>query len=158
MLIWYANLPEETTFFLARQSGNWVYVSIALMLFKFVVPFLALLPRRAKRSQPHLIVISCSILVMQYVDLYWLVFPNLSSEEVIFGIPEILIWAASREPLSSRSHASWANTPSCRSGIPESKNPCITTSYIRADPQSRKILGDIRPARKRMCHCTPVPN
>lgn len=81
MLIWYANLPEETTFFLTRTNGDWTMVSGALLLFKFVVPFLALLPRWAKRSQPHLVAVSILILVMQYVDLYWLVFPNLNGEE-----------------------------------------------------------------------------
>ncbi len=92
MLIWYANLPEETVFFLPRVSGSWVYVSIALLLFKFIVPFLALLPQWVKRSLNHLSVISVLILVMQFVDLYWLVYPNYNAESVRFGISEIFIF------------------------------------------------------------------
>lgn len=92
MLIWYANLPEETTFFMTRVNGEWTYVSAFLLLFKFVVPFLALLPRWAKRSQPHLVACSILILIMQYVDMYWLIYPNFNGEEVVFGLPEILIW------------------------------------------------------------------
>jgi hypothetical protein len=92
MLIWYANLPEETSFFLPRVAGQWMWVSLGLLTFRFVVPFLALLPRGAKRNPASLAVISVLCLIMQYVDLYWLAYPNLSSEEVIFGIPEILIW------------------------------------------------------------------
>ncbi|NJM10144.1 MAG: hypothetical protein HC883_04495 [Bdellovibrionaceae bacterium] len=44
MLIWYANLPEETVFYMPRVTGSWMYVTAALLLFKFIVPFLALLP------------------------------------------------------------------------------------------------------------------
>jgi len=92
MLIWYANLPEETVFYLPRVTGNWMYVTAGLLLFKFVVPFLALLPRWAKRNHTHLAAVSILILVMQYVDLYWLIYPNLNSDQVILGLPEIAIF------------------------------------------------------------------
>lgn len=92
MLIWYANMPEETIFFIPRVTGSWMWVSAALVMFKFVVPFLALLPRWVKRSPNHLLVVSILILVMHYVDIYWLVYPNLTSESVVFGLPEVLIW------------------------------------------------------------------
>lgn len=93
MLIWYANLPEETLFYLPRVTGGWMWVSIVLLLGKFVVPFLLLLPKWAKRSMNHLTVVSIWILVMQYLDLYWLIYPNLTHNEVKLGAPEILIWA-----------------------------------------------------------------
>jgi hypothetical protein len=92
MLIWYANLPEETSFYLPRVTGPWTIVSASLLLFKFVVPFLALLSRRAKRDPSMLAAISILILVMQYVDLHWLIFPNLDATQVLLGVPEILIW------------------------------------------------------------------
>lgn len=92
MLIWYANLPEETTFFLTRTTGAWTKMSIILLLFKFVVPFLLLLPKWAKRSEAHLTVVSILILVMQYVDLHWLIYPNLNGDEVVLGLPEIAIF------------------------------------------------------------------
>ncbi len=92
MLIWYANIPEETLFFVPRSEGPWVWVSLALILFKFVVPFFALLPRWAKRHPAHLSAVSVLILVMQYVDLHWLVFPNFDSSQVVFGLYEIFIF------------------------------------------------------------------
>ena len=92
MLIWYANLPEETLFIIPRSENGWVYVSIFLLLFKFIVPFLALLPRWAKRTPAHLIAVSCLILVMQYVDLYWLVYPTFYQETPKFGLSEIGIF------------------------------------------------------------------
>jgi hypothetical protein len=89
MLIWYANLPEETVFFLPRVTGSWTYVTAGLLLFKFIVPFMALLPRWAKRSTVHLSAVSILILVMQYVDIYWLIYPNLGDGSLVFGLPEI---------------------------------------------------------------------
>jgi hypothetical protein len=92
MLIWYANLPEETIFFLHRMDGAWMWVSASLILFKFIVPFLALLPQKAKRNPNHLVAVSVLILIMQYVDYYWLVYPNHDSHHVVLNVPEILIW------------------------------------------------------------------
>ena len=92
MLIWYANLPEETIFYLPRVTGAWTYVSAGLILFKFIVPFLALLSRRAKRNMAMLTAVSVLILVMEYVDIYWLIYPNMNKSEVVFGLPEIFIF------------------------------------------------------------------
>jgi hypothetical protein len=89
MLIWYANIPEETEFFLLRANGGWMAVSMSLLFFKFIIPFLVLLPRAAKRNETHLIIVSCLILVMQYVDVYWLVYPNFFEGHVVFGLSEI---------------------------------------------------------------------
>lgn len=89
MLIWYANIPEETEFFLMRANGGWMAVSMSLLFFKFIVPFLVLLPRAVKRNENQLIVICALILVMQYVDIYWLVYPNFNDGHVVFGLSEI---------------------------------------------------------------------
>lgn len=80
MLIWYANLPEETTFFIPRSKEPWMWVSIALIVFKFAVPFVCLLPRWVKRNYVAVSVMSILILIMQYVDIYWLVYPSVSEE------------------------------------------------------------------------------
>lgn len=89
MLIWYANLPEETIFYIDRSHGGWLYISLSLLVFRFVVPFVALLPRWAKRTPGHLVAVCSLILVMQYVDLYWLVYPNLTHERVVFSWLEL---------------------------------------------------------------------
>lgn len=92
MLMWYANMPEETMFYLPRVTGPWTWVSAALLMFKFVVPFLALLSRRAKRNMNYVASIAVLVIIMQYVDLYWLVYPNYNMETPVFGVPEILIF------------------------------------------------------------------
>ena len=52
MLIWYANLPEETIFFYNRMQGSWLYISLLLVFGHFIFPFFLLLARGAKRSVP----------------------------------------------------------------------------------------------------------
>ena len=55
MLIWYANLPEETVYFLRRSDNGWLPYLLLLPVLKFVVPFLLLLPRDAKRNPSKLV-------------------------------------------------------------------------------------------------------
>lgn len=89
MLIWYANLPEETFFYIDRTMGGWMAATSSLFILKFAVPFLLLLPRWAKRTPAHLTFVSILILVMQYVDIHWMVYPNLDKERWLFGPLEI---------------------------------------------------------------------
>ena len=93
MLMWYANLPEETEYYIMRSLGGWMSISVALLIFRFVVPFLALLPRDAKRSDTNVLLVSTLVLVMQYVDIYWMVYPNFFDGQVTFGFWEIGIFA-----------------------------------------------------------------
>ncbi len=93
MLIWYANIPEETEFFLLRAQNGWFAVSMALLVFRFIIPFLILLPRGSKRSEGTLTAVCYGVLVMQFVDLYWMIYPNFNENHVTFGILEILIFA-----------------------------------------------------------------
>lgn len=74
-LIWYANIPEETAYFLHRWEGSWKAVSLSLPILHFAVPFVLLLSRTAKRSPTIMAVASILLLVMHYVDLYWMVLP-----------------------------------------------------------------------------------
>jgi hypothetical protein len=76
MLIWYANLPEETGWMLRRLSGGWAGVGWLLLFGHFVIPFFVLLPRFVKRSRKLLIVPALWVLAMHWVDIYWLVMPE----------------------------------------------------------------------------------
>lgn len=92
MLIWYANIPEETEYYIMRSQNGWLAISMLLLIFRFIVPFIALLPRGLKRNDNHVIAVSILILVMQYVDVYWMVYPNFNDGLVTFGIWEIGIF------------------------------------------------------------------
>ncbi|MEK7356865.1 MAG: molybdopterin oxidoreductase [Bdellovibrionota bacterium] len=89
LLIWYANLPEETIFYLSRTQGGWMAATFSLLVFKFAVPFLLMLPRAAKRSITHSTLVACLILVMQWVDVHWMVYPNYNAEQWLFSWYEI---------------------------------------------------------------------
>ena len=78
LLIWYANLPEETQWFLKRFDHGWVYVSLALPLAKFALPFLLLLPRNAKHNPAVLIPMCIWIFVMTAMEYWWIVMPAVS--------------------------------------------------------------------------------
>ncbi len=77
LLIWYANLPEETFWYGERLTGSWYSVSILLAVGHFVVPFFFLLGRRTKRAPTTLVLGAIWVLVMHYLDIYWLVMPSM---------------------------------------------------------------------------------
>lgn len=88
MLIWYANLPEETVYYLTRLKEGWKTVSIALIFVKFVIPFFLLVSRSAKRNPKLLLLGAVWLFAAQWLDVYWLVFPTFFTEP-IFGWMEI---------------------------------------------------------------------
>ncbi len=84
-LIWYAHIPEETIFYKHRFEGSWKLVSVALLVGHFILPFLVLLSRTAKRTPVTLALGAIIILVMHYIDIYWLVMPNLDHHGAHFS-------------------------------------------------------------------------
>jgi hypothetical protein len=77
MLIRIADRPEEVTFYLHRLTGSWAWLTYALILGHFVLPFFLLLPRPIKYRSGALAGLSIWLLVMHYLDVYWLVLPVL---------------------------------------------------------------------------------
>ena len=79
MLYWYANIPEETEFYLHRGSEGWDMPSWVLVFGHFVAPFMAMLSRHAKRTFPGVRqLVAAWILLVHYLDIYWLVMPALA--------------------------------------------------------------------------------
>jgi len=76
LLIWYANLREEVTWYLPRMHGGWGWISGLLILFHFFVPFFLLLNRRVKDQAPTLRLVAGLVIVMHLVDLFWTVVPS----------------------------------------------------------------------------------
>jgi hypothetical protein len=94
LLIWYANLPEETVWYRARISASWKLVSILLMVGHFGVPFLYLLGRTVKRHAATLALGGAWLLTMHFVDLYWQVMPTLHTEGVRVTLLDVAAFAA----------------------------------------------------------------
>jgi hypothetical protein len=76
ILIWYANIPEETEFYMVRVEGGWQYLSYLLPIGHFFGPFFFLLSRHVKRNRKALAFACCWMLGMHLVDMYWLIMPN----------------------------------------------------------------------------------
>ena len=100
-LIWYANIPEETIWYLHRWEGNWKVITMLLVFGHFLIPFLALMPRAAKRNLNFMRIMSIWILIMHFFDLYWIIMPTLHKHGFYFswmdltaliGIGGIFIW------------------------------------------------------------------
>jgi len=89
MLYWYGNVPEETQWYLKRQTGPWLWVSVALLFGHFIIPFFALISRVPKR-RPRLLVLACLwMIAMHWLDLFYLVGPEFSPESVHLGLIDL---------------------------------------------------------------------
>ena len=76
MLIWYAGIPEEATWFHKRWEGGWQFVTYLLIFGHFVAPFLLLISRVQKRALRWLQVMCFWVILMHIVDIYWFVMPQ----------------------------------------------------------------------------------
>ncbi len=77
MLIWYGNIPEETLWYKHRwDEPGWQVISVILLVGHFIVPFLALITRAAKRNLRVLRATAIWLLVIHFLDLYWIVLPS----------------------------------------------------------------------------------
>jgi hypothetical protein len=77
LIVWSGNLPEEISWYLTRTRGAWRWITVAVVLAQFVLPFVVLLSRRVKRHPGALAVVCGGMLVARWLDVYWLVAPAL---------------------------------------------------------------------------------
>lgn len=77
MLTWYANIPEETAYYILRSTGSWKVLGVILVVGHFLVPFLLLLFRGPKANARFLGIIAAWILAMHLLDLYTMILPVL---------------------------------------------------------------------------------
>ncbi|MGI9100972.1 MAG: hypothetical protein ACR2IF_00885 [Terriglobales bacterium] len=89
MLIWYANIPEETTYFVSRLHGYWGSLFILDMVLNWVGPFFALLPRRNKQNPAVLAKVCVVLLAGRWLDLYLMIMPQFVGMKWPIGAIEI---------------------------------------------------------------------
>lgn len=75
MLIWYANIPEETIYYQTLLSKGYGEAIVAMLILSFVLPFLILLSSRAKQKKLLLLGTAVLILLGQYLNFYLMVMP-----------------------------------------------------------------------------------
>ncbi len=78
LIIWSGNTQEEAPWYLDRMGDGWLVISQALIIFHFALPLLFLLTRWTKRNPVRLSFVAVWILVMRFVDLYWLTQPSMA--------------------------------------------------------------------------------
>lgn len=108
LLIWIADLPHEVGFYAVRSTGGWGMVLTLLALGHFALPFLLLLSRRLKRSGRVLAIVGGWLLLMHYLDVFWIVVPALEPATLLhwLDVPALLavlstsalfvVWLSSR--------------------------------------------------------------
>lgn len=88
MLIWYANIPEEVTYFVIRiQEYNVLF--FGMLILNFVFPILMLMNSDYKRIPWIIVITGVLVLVGHYIDVYLLVMPSTVGLNWSFGIVEI---------------------------------------------------------------------
>jgi hypothetical protein len=75
LLVWYGNIKEETPYYTTRMHGVWGWMAAVLVLFHFFLPFFMLLMRNIKDRPSTIAIVTVIILVMRFVDVYWLIGP-----------------------------------------------------------------------------------
>ena len=82
MLYWYANLPEETGWYMMRTRDGWLLPSAFLIVGHFALPFFGMMSRWVKRNRILLAMAACWLLFVHWVDLYWVVMPSVNTLRV----------------------------------------------------------------------------
>src|SRR5881398_2541743 len=90
MLIWYANMPEETQYFITRNTESWWALSMLLVVGRFFGPFAILLLRSIKKQPHRLCYVAGWIVCMQMLDMYLVVLPALHGTGVHVSIWDLV--------------------------------------------------------------------
>lgn len=77
MLIWYANIPEETVYFKQRSQGPYRGIFFLNLIINFLAPLLILMRRGAKRNYTLITVMACVIIFGHWVDFFQMVQPGI---------------------------------------------------------------------------------
>jgi hypothetical protein len=88
LLIWYGNIPEEVTHYATRTAGAWQSLFWINLIVNWVVPFVVLLPRAAKRDARVLIAMAATVLAGRWLDLYLVILPETTAQPQ-FGFVEL---------------------------------------------------------------------
>ncbi len=105
MLIWYANIPEETTYFKMRQQGPYSIIFYANFIINFVMPILILMARPSKRNYFTITFMAMVIIFGHWLDYYQMIMPGVLKEHwhinwfeigVFMGFAGLLTFTVSR--------------------------------------------------------------
>jgi hypothetical protein len=93
MLIWYANIPEETVYFKHRVQGPYKAIFFLNLIINFLAPLLILMKRSAKRNYTLVALMAVVIIFGHWIDFYQMVMGSLMKEHVELGVLDFGILA-----------------------------------------------------------------
>lgn len=117
MLIWYANIPEETVYFKPRAEGIYSPVFWTMFIINFIAPLLIFMSRDSKRNYTIVTFVAIFIIFGHWLDFFQMIFPAVSPNKVpsilydlgvALGFVGIIIFVTgktlSKFPLVARNH------------------------------------------------------
>ena len=122
LLIWYANIPEETSYYVRRTGAPWVALFFMNVVVNWAIPFLVLLPRAAKRHAVVLKWVAIVMLAGRWLDLYVAVMPQLAAAPALHPIDVLIAagYAGAGFLVATRALASVSLVPLNAPGLRES--------------------------------------
>jgi hypothetical protein len=117
MLIWYANIPEETIYFKPRVQGAYKGIFFLNLIINFIAPLLILMKRSSKRNYTTVVFMAVLIIFGHWLDFFQMVMPTISRDRVpmmlydlgiALGFVGLIIFvtgkALARVPLIAKNH------------------------------------------------------
>ena len=98
LIIWSANLHEETFWYLNRRYGGWLSISFIMTFANFLIPFFLLLLKKNKRRAGILAAIALWVLATRFVDFHWHIAPTFHKElhlhvlDLLLPIALVALW------------------------------------------------------------------
>jgi hypothetical protein len=89
MLIWFVNIPEETSYYVRRLAGIWQPLVFVNVLLNWVAPFFLLLPRKNKRDSGLVKKVCILLLVGRCLDVYLMVLPAIQGLDTKAGLIDL---------------------------------------------------------------------
>jgi hypothetical protein len=86
MLIWYANISEETIYFKQRSQGPYRGIFFLNLIVNFLTPLLILMRRGAKRNYMLITIMACIIIFGHWVDYFQMVQPGIVNNAKHYGV------------------------------------------------------------------------
>jgi hypothetical protein len=112
MLIWYANLPEETAYYVQRLHGFWQPLFLLNLALNWIIPFFVLLPKTNKQNAGVLLKVSVILLAGRWLDLYLMIAPPIAGTQPRLGIWELGCVAAAVSLFGLSFFAAFSKVPS----------------------------------------------
>ncbi len=91
LVIWIANIQEETIYFITRTQGKWKIFFFLNIILNWAIPFFVLMPDKSRQRKPVIVFVCILLIIGQWVDLYLQIMPGTVGEFEI-GLIEIGIF------------------------------------------------------------------